>query len=381
MAIKIAINGFGRIGRNIVRACRERNDIEIVAINDLADNETLAHLLRYDTVSGRYPGTVETWEDGLVIDGKKIVVFEQGNPAMIYWPEGTWCVIESTGRFRDPAWATHHLRSNAEKVVITAPGKASKLDDCKRFGRQNPDVDGTFVMGVNHQNYDPKNHHIVSNASCTTNCLAPVAKVLHEQFGIVHGFMTTIHSYTNDQRILDLAHTDLRRARAAAMNMIPTTTGAARAVGIVIPELNGKLDGGSIRVPTPNVSLVDLTVALKKKASVDKINAVMKKASETYLKGFLGYTDEPLVSIDLLGNPHSSIFDSLSTRVMDGNFAKILAWYDNEWGYSCRVVDLIAHMIEREGLLKKKAAVKKTAKKKTAAPKKSVAKSKAKSKK
>ena len=363
MPIKVAINGFGRIGRNIIRATRDRDDIEIIAINDLTDNRTLAHLLKYDTVSGRFPGTVDFWEDGLVIDGKEIIVFEQGNPAMIYWPEGTWCVIEATGRFRDPAWATHHLRSNAEKVVISAPGKLSKDGDCKRFGRQSPEVDATFVMGVNHELYDPKNHHIVSNASCTTNCLAPVAKVLHEKFGIIRGFMTTIHSYTNDQRILDLPHTDLRRARAAAMNMIPTTTGAARAVGKVIPELQGKLDGGSVRVPTPDGSLVDLTIVLKKKVSVENINNVMKEASETYLKGVLGYTEEPLVSWDIVGDPHSSIFDAGSTRVMEGNFAKVLSWYDNEWGYSCRMVDLIAYMGEKEGLIEPK----KTVKKKTSA--------------
>ena len=365
MPIKVAINGFGRIGRNIVRAVRDRDDIEIIAINDLTDNKTLAHLLKYDSVSGRFQGTVDTWEDGLVIDGKEVIVYEQGNPAMIYWPEGTWCVIEATGRFRDPAWATHHLRSNAKKVVISAPGSKSKPDDCKRFGRNNPEVDATFVMGVNHELYSPKNHHIVSNASCTTNCLAPVAKVLHEKFGIHRGFMTTIHSYTNDQRILDLPHSDLRRARAAAMNMIPTTTGAARAVGKVIPDLAGKLDGGSIRVPTPNVSLVDLTATLKKKVSIDDINNAMKEASQTYLKGVLGYTEEPLVSIDLLGDPHSSIFDAASTRVMDGNFIKVLSWYDNEWGYSCRMVDLIAYMGKREGLLGSKV---KSTRTKTAAP-------------
>ena len=370
MPIKIAINGFGRIGRNIVRATRDREEIEIIAINDLTDNGTLAHLLKYDTVSGRYPGTVGVWEDGLVIDGKQVTVSEQGNPAMIYWPEGTWCVVEATGRFRDPAWATHHLRSNAKKVVITAPGSKSKPTDCKRFGRSNPEVDATFVMGVNNQLYKPDDHHIVSNASCTTNCLAPVAKVLHEKFGIETGFMTTIHSYTNDQRILDLPHTDLRRARAAAMNMIPTTTGAARAVGKVIPELQGKLDGGSIRVPTPNVSLVDLTANLKKKASVDDINMAMKEASETYLKGVLGYTEEPLVSIDLMGDPHSSIFDASSTRLMAGNFVKILSWYDNEWGYSCRVVDLITYMGLRSGILpEKKAATRKPAATKRKTPK------------
>ena len=367
MPIKVAINGFGRIGRNIVRAARGRDDIEILAINDLTDNKTLAHLLKYDTVSGRYPGTVESWEDGLVIDGKEIIVYEQGNPAMIYWPEGTWCVVEATGRFRDPAWATHHLRSNAKKVVISAPGKTSKEDDCKRFGRRDREVDATFVMGVNHELYEPENHHIVSNASCTTNCLAPVAKVLHEKFGIVRGFMTTIHSYTNDQRILDLPHTDLRRARAAAMNMIPTTTGAARAVGKVIPDLQGKLDGGSVRVPTPDGSLVDLTIVLKKKVTVENVNAVMKEASETYLKGVLGYTEEPLVSWDIVGDPHSSIFDAGSTRVMEGNFVKILSWYDNEWGYSCRIVDLIAYMGQRGGLI----GTRQSPKKKTSATKKS----------
>lgn len=355
MAIKVAINGFGRIGRNIVRACREREDIEIVAINDLANNATLAHLLKYDSVSGRYKGTVDVWEDGLVIDGRKVRVFQQGNPAMIYWPEGTWCVIEATGLFRDPAWATHHLRSNAKKVVITAPGKKSKPEDCKRFGRKDPEVDATFVMGVNNQLYDPKKHNIVSNASCTTNCLAPLAKVLHEKFKIVKGFMTTIHSYTNDQRILDIPHSDLRRSRAAALNMIPTTTGAAKAVGIVIPDLNGKLDGGSVRVPTPDVSLVDLTAILEKSTTVEEINAAIKEASESYLMGILGYTDEPLVSVDLLGDPRSSIFDSQSTRVMDGNFIKVLSWYDNEWGYSCRVIDLIEYMAKKEGLIKHKA--------------------------
>ncbi len=348
MPIKVAINGFGRIGRNVVRALRGRKDIVITAINDLTDNKTLAHLLKYDSVSGKFPGTVKVWKNGLVIDGKKIIVFEEKNPAKIKWPRGTWCVIESTGLFRDPVNAAKHLGNGVKKVVISAPGKKlgdKALKNARRKNKkQKADLDGTFVMGVNHEDYNPKRDHLVSNASCTTNCLAPVAKVLNDNLGIVHGFMTTIHSYTNGQNILDLPHKDLRRARAAAVNIIPTTTGAAKAVGLVIPELLGKLDGGAVRVPTPNGSLVDLTLEVKKNTTEDKINRMMKRASNTFLKGFLEYSDEPLVSSDIVGNPHSSVFDSLSTRVMDDNFVKVISWYDNELGYSARVLDLIAYM-------------------------------------
>ncbi len=325
MAIRVGINGFGRIGRLVFRAAQGK-DLEIVGINDLTDAGTLAHLLKYDSIHGRYPGTVEADGDAIVVDGKRIPVSAERDPAKLPWGQlGAKIVVESTGIFADREGAGKHLTAGAERVIISAPAK-------------DPDV--TIVLGVNGDDYDPSKHKIISNASCTTNCLGPVAKVLHDEYGIISGWMTTIHAFTNDQVILDFPHSDLRRARAASMSMIPTSTGAARAIGLVLPELKGKLDGYAMRVPTPDVSVVDLSVKLEKSTDADAINAAMKKAAEGPMKGVLQYADEPLVSIDFLGNPHSSILDSLTTKVMDGNFAKILAWYDNEWGYSNRVVDL-----------------------------------------
>lgn len=328
MSKKVAINGFGRIGRQSFAAALEKGyDFDFVAINDLTDAATLAHLLKYDSVHGKFKGEVYADGDALVVNGKKIRVYAEKDPSNLPWKElGVDVVVEATGRFRDREKAQLHLQAGAKKVVITAPAKGEDI---------------TIVLGVNHQQYDPDKHFIISNASCTTNCLAPVAKVLLEKFGIVSGLMTTIHSYTNDQRILDLPHKDLRRARAAAVSMIPTTTGAAKAIGLVIPELKGKLDGMAVRVPTPNVSLVDLTVILEKETTAEQINEEMKKAAETELKGILVYCDEPLVSIDFNHSPASSTFDALSTKVIDGKLAKILAWYDNEWGYSNRVADLL----------------------------------------
>jgi glyceraldehyde 3-phosphate dehydrogenase len=327
--MKVAINGFGRIGRTLLRYARGRYDYKIVAINDITDSKTLAHLLKHDSIHGTYAADVSIDGDYLVVDGDRIRVLAERDPAKLPWGEmGVDVVLESTGLFRDRAGAGKHIQAGAKKVVISAPGKE-------------PDI--TVVLGVNFDAYDPKKHHIISNASCTTNCLAPVAKVLHESFGIERGLMTTIHSYTNDQRILDLPHKDLRRARAAAMNMIPTTTGAAKAVGLVLPDLAGKLDGIAVRVPTPDVSLVDLVVELKRSATVDEINGAVRAAAEGPLKGILVYCEEPLVSSDFIGNPASSIFDSEYTKSY-GTFAKVMSWYDNEWGYSCRTADLIAKL-------------------------------------
>ncbi len=334
MAVKVAINGFGRIGRNVLRAAKEmKADLDFVAINDITDAKTLAHLFQYDSLYGRYSGKVTADGSAIVVDGDRIEVYAVKDPAQIPWDQvGAQVVIEGTGLFRKRDDAAKHLKGSVKKVVITAPAKG-------------PDV--TICMGVNEQVYDPKAHTIISNASCTTNCLAPVAKVLHQSFGIEKGLMTTIHSYTNDQKILDQPHKDLRRARAAALSMIPTTTGAAAAVGLVLPELNGRLDGFAIRVPTPTVSVVDLTATLKQSVTVEQVNAAVKAAAEGSLKGILQYCDEELVSVDFLKNAHSSIFDSLYTKVLDGNLVKVLSWYDNEWGYSCRIVDLVKYIGER----------------------------------
>ncbi len=332
MAIRVAINGFGRIGRNVLRSAKQAGvtDIDFVAVNDLTDNNTLAHLLRYDSVHGRYPGTVEVTASGLSVDGDEIRVLSERDPAKLPWAElGVDIVIESTGRFTDRASAAKHLEAGTKKVIISAPAKGEDI---------------TIVLGVNGDKYDPANHHVISNASCTTNCLAPVVKVLLDSFGFRRGLMTTVHAYTNDQNILDLPHKDMRRARAAAMSMIPTTTGAAKATALVIPEVEGKLDGMAIRVPTPDVSIVDLVAEVDREVTVDEVNAAMKAASDDAMKGILGYSTEPLVSIDYTGNPHSSIVDSLSTAVQDGRMVKVLSWYDNEWGYSSRVVDLARHV-------------------------------------
>jgi glyceraldehyde 3-phosphate dehydrogenase len=325
MATRVGINGFGRIGRLVFRAARGQ-DLEIVGINDLTDAKTLAHLLKYDSIHGHYPGEVAPADGAIVVDGVKIPVSAERDPALLPWRKlGAKLVIESTGIFTDRAGAGKHLAAGAERVIISAPAK-------------DPDV--TIVLGVNGGDYDPRKHKIISNASCTTNCLAPIAKVLHDQFGIQSGWMTTIHAYTNDQVMLDFPHKDLRRARAGALSMIPTSTGAASAIGLVLPALKGKLDGYAMRVPTSDVSVVDLSVKLAKSTSAQEINTAMKAAADGPLKGILAYCDEPLVSVDFLGNPHSSILDAQSTKVMDGNFAKVLSWYDNEWGYSNRVVDL-----------------------------------------
>jgi glyceraldehyde 3-phosphate dehydrogenase len=327
MATRVGINGFGRIGRNLFRAACGDPALDIVAVNDITDAKTLAHLLRHDSVHGAFPGSVEASGQGLVVNGKEVKVLATKDPATLPWGElGVQLVVESTGRFTDRASAGKHLEAGAKKVVISAPAK-------------NEDI--TIVLGVNDGRYDPAKHHVISNASCTTNCLAPVAKVLLRTFGIRHAFMTTIHSYTNDQQILDLPHSDLRRARAAALSMIPTSTGAAKAVGLVLPELKGKIHGLAIRVPTPNVSLVDLVAELDAPVTAEAVNAALKAAADGELKGILGYTDEPLVSIDFNGNPLSSIVDGASTSVMDGTMLKVLSWYDNEWGYSCRVRDLL----------------------------------------
>ncbi len=330
--ITIAINGFGRIGRLVLRAImRSHPDIRVAAINDLTDAKTLAYLFKYDSVHGVYEGEVSNSENSITIDGKEIRIFAEKEPEALPWYDlGVKTVIEATGAFNTKAGASKHLAAGAEKVILTAPGK--------------DDVDATIVMGVNHTELSSE-HRIVSNASCTTNCLAPIAKVLHDNFGLEGGLMTTIHAYTNDQKILDLPHKDLRRARAAAMSMIPTSTGAAKAIGLVIPELKGKLDGLAVRVPTPDGSLVDLSVNLSQEVSKEEINSAMKAAALGHMKGYLMYSEDPIVSIDIVGNPHSSIFDSLSTYTK-GNMVKILSWYDNEWGYSCRVVDLLKYMSE-----------------------------------
>lgn len=327
MSFKIGINGFGRIGRNFFRASTGQDVFEITAINDITSPETLAHLLKYDSVFGRFNKKVEVKANSIIVDGKEIKVFAQKDPETLPWKElGIDIVLESTGIFRKRDEASKHLRAGAKKVIISAPAVE-------------PDI--TIVLGVNDHDYIHSEHHIISNASCTTNCVAPVAKVLHENFKIIQGNMTTIHAYTNDQRILDLPHKDLRRARAAAQNIIPTTTGAATAIGLVIPELAGKITGSSLRVPTPDGSLVDLVVQLEKPASLDKLKSLFKEASENELKGILGYSEDPLVSTDIIGDDHSSIIDSEFITVISDNMVKILAWYDNEWGYSCRVRDLI----------------------------------------
>jgi len=330
MAVKVGINGFGRIGRNFFRAAYKDPSLQIVAVNDITDAKTLAHLLKYDSVHGRFEASVEVKENAIVVNGKEIQVLACKDAADLPWGKlGVEIVIESTGRYTDRDGAGKHLAAGAKRVIISAPAKGE---------------DATFVMGVNEKTFDPAKHRILSNASCTTNCLAPVAKVLLDSFGIERGLMTTIHSYTNDQKILDLPHKDLRRARAAGMSMIPTTTGAAKAVSLVIPELKGKLDGMAIRVPTPNVSVVDLTAELSKTATVEEVNAAMKKASEGSMKGILQYVGEPLVSIDFNHDPASSCFDALSTKVIGGKMVKVLSWYDNEWGYSCRLVDLAKYI-------------------------------------
>ncbi len=330
MAIKVAINGFGRIGRLVFKAMRNDRGIDVVAINDITDAPTLAHLLKYDSVHGRYPAAVHAEGDYLVTGDEKVRIFAEKDPSKLPWKElKVDIVIESTGIFTNREKMGLHLEAGAKRVLLTAPAKG--------------ELDNTVVMGVNDHTLKPE-HKLVSNASCTTNCLAPVAKVLHESFGIKRGWMTTIHAYTNDQRILDLPHKDLRRARAAAANIIPTTTGAAKAVGLVIPALKGKLDGIALRVPVTDGSLVDLVAELGKPATADEVNAAMKKAAEGSLKGLLEYCEDPIVSSDIVGNPASSIFDSLSTKVMDGNFVKVLSWYDNEWGYSSRTVDLLKKM-------------------------------------
>ena len=330
MALKIGINGFGRIGRSVLRLARNRKDMEFVAINDLTDAKTLAHLFKYDSVHGPYEGSVEARGNEIVVDGKAIKIFSTKNPAEIPWKDlGVEIVVEGTGAMRDKNDASRHIQAGAKKVIVTAPMKG-------------PDV--TIVMGVNEKTYDPKNHNVLSNASCTTNCLAPIAKVLHEKFKIQKGLMTTIHSYTNDQRVLDLPHSDLRRARAACLSMIPTTTGAASAVALVLPELKGKLDGMAIRVPTPNVSVVDLVVNLGKKTSVEEVNGALKSAAQGELKGILQFCEEPCVSIDFNNSHFSSIVDGLSTAIIDGDMLKVLSWYDNETGYSSRILDLIAYI-------------------------------------
>ncbi len=335
MVVKVGINGFGRIGRLVLRSALKENrgeGLEFVAVNDITDAKTLAHLFKYDSVHRTWEGSVNYDQENIYVNGKKIRVFAEPDPAKIPWDElGVDIVIESSGKFTDGDKAAKHLRGSVKKVIITAPAKGEDI---------------TIVMGVNEKSYDPQKHKIISNASCTTNCLAPVVKVLHENFGIVKGLMSTAHAYTNDQRILDLPHKDLCRARAAALSIIPTSTGAAKAIGKVIPELNGKLNGIALRVPVPNVSVVDFVAELKRSVTVEEVNEAMKKAAEGELKGILAYVDEPLVSVDFNGNSHSSIFDATQTMVID-NMVKVLAWYDNEWGYACRVVDLTRYIAER----------------------------------
>ena len=340
MKIKVGINGFGRIGRQVFRAIWERfpEDLEVVAVNDLTDNQTLANLLKYDSNYGRFPGTVEVREGSFLVDGKEVKTYAQFDPSQIPWKDlGVVIVVESTGAFRDGEQAALHREvAGAQKVLITAPAKPADS------------VDLTVVMGVNEGQYQRDKHHIISNASCTTNCLAPVAKVLHESFGINRGLMTTVHAYTNDQRILDLPHKDPRRARAAALNIIPTTTGAAKAVALVLPELEGKVDGFALRVPTPTVSIVDFVAEVGQEVTAEEVNEALRAAAEGDLKGILGYSEDPLVSMDLKGDDHSSIVDSALTNVIDGNMVKVVAWYDNEWGYSCRIADL-AHYVSSLG--------------------------------
>ena len=333
MAVRVGINGFGRIGRNIMRAALGDKNIDFVAVNDLTSAHTLAHLLKYDSVLGNLHARVDAKEDSISVDGDEFKVLSKRDPAELPWKAlGVDVVFESTGLFTERAAAAKHIAAGAKKVVITAPAKS-------------PDV--TLVLGVNDEMYDPAKHQILSNASCTTNCLAPLAKVIHQKFGIKKGWMTTIHSYTNDQNLLDLPHKDLRRARAAALSMIPTSTGAASALGEVLPELKGKMDGFAMRVPTPNVSVVDLVVLVDKKTTAQEVNAALKEASTGAMKGLLQFSEEELVSIDFKGNPHSSIVDAAYTKVMDGDFVKVLSWYDNEWGYSSRCVDLLRLLVKR----------------------------------
>ncbi|MGF7186734.1 glyceraldehyde 3-phosphate dehydrogenase [Desulfitispora alkaliphila] len=333
MAIKVGINGFGRIGRLVLRAALENSEVEVVAINDLASPEANAHLFKYDSIHGIFNGEVEVDGDNIKVDDKNIKVLAEREPGNLPWGDlGVDVVVESTGFFTDAEKAKAHIDAGAKKVIISAPAKKEDI---------------TIVMGVNEEKYDAANHHVISNASCTTNCLAPVAKVLNDKFGIKKGLMTTVHSFTNDQRVLDQAHKDLRRARAAGMSIIPTTTGAAKAVALVLPELKGKLNGFAMRVPTPNVSVVDLVVEVEKEVSVEEVNNVLKEQAQSELKGVLAYSELPLVSMDYNGNPNSSIVDALSTMVMEGNMVKVVSWYDNEWGYSNRVVDLVKYVGER----------------------------------
>jgi glyceraldehyde 3-phosphate dehydrogenase len=331
--IKVGINGFGRIGRNVFRAMMNHPELEVVAVNDLTDSKTLAHLLKYDSVHGKFDGEVEATENGFSVNGREIKVLAERDPAQIKWADyGVDIVVESTGRFTNRDDAAKHLIGGAKKVIISAPAKGEDI---------------TIVMGVNHDKYDAASHHVISNASCTTNCLAPFAKVLHENFGIRRGLMTTVHAYTNDQQILDLPHKDLRRARAAGQSIIPTTTGAAKAVSLVLPELKGKLNGFAMRVPTKNVSVVDLVAELDQEVTVEQVNEALRKAAEGELKGILNYSEEPLVSVDYNGDPHSSTIDALSTMVLEGNMVKVVSWYDNEWGYSNRVVDLASYIASK----------------------------------
>ncbi len=333
MTVKVGINGFGRIGRLVYRASLVHPEIQVVAINDLTDAKTNAHLLKYDSVHGIMDADVAAIDDSIKVNGREVKVLAERDPARLPWAEmGVQVVVESTGLFTDAKKAAAHLEAGAKKVIISAPAK-------------NEDI--TIVLGVNEDKYDPRQHHIISNASCTTNCLAPVAKVVHDQFTIKKGLMTTVHSFTNDQRILDQAHKDLRRARAAGMSIIPTTTGAARAVGLVLPQLKGKLNGFAMRVPTPNVSVVDLVAEVEKETTLEEVNNAMKEAAAGPLKGILGYSELPLVSMDYNGDPRSSIVDGLSTMVMEGNMVKVISWYDNEWGYSNRVVDLISYLVDQ----------------------------------
>jgi len=333
MPIKVGINGFGRIGRNVVRAALDNPNVEFVAANDLTDTKTLAHLLKYDSILGTLHQNVRAEGNAIRVGNREIRIFSSKDPAEIDFPGlGAQIVVESTGKFTDAKDASKHLRGPVKKVIISAPAKNEDL---------------TIVLGVNQKAYDPAKHHVISNASCTTNCLAPVVKVLHDAFGIEKGSMTTIHSYTNDQHVLDFPHKDLRRARAAAINMIPTTTGAAKAIGLVMPDLKGKLDGYAMRVPTPNVSVVDLVAVVSKSTTTEEVNAALKQCAEGGMKGILAYTEDPVVSTDMLHNPASSIVDSQLTKVLDGNLVKVVAWYDNEWGYSMRIVDLIEFLAKK----------------------------------
>lgn len=333
MAIKVGINGFGRIGRSVLRSAMNDDEIDFVAVNDLTDTKTLAHLLKYDSVMGNLQETISATENSIKVGDDEFRVFAEKDPALIPWDEvGAEIVIESTGRFTKAEDAAKHLRGGVKKVIISAPAKGEDI---------------TIVLGVNENMYDPQKHNVISNASCTTNCLAPVAKVIHEKFGIRNALMNTIHSYTNDQQLLDLPHKDLRRARAAALSMIPTSTGAAKAVALVIPELKGKFDGISVRVPTPNVSLVDVVMNVETETSTEEVNRVLKDAANEEMSGILAFSEEPLVSIDFRGNPNSSIVDAENTKVIDGKTIKVLSWYDNEWGYSCRVRDLVKYIADK----------------------------------